>query len=222
VSRRTILTGALSIVRELVRGRGFRFTLRRAWGLYAWGEDRVVIVEHLFTGRALEPGSDSITFGRAAAKDLAELPLLARRRAARILPLLEQGNCWLHVARDGDRLVGYRFATQGYWGHGVLAKVIRPAADQVYIEDIFVHPDYRGRNIAGRLVVAQNFDLMAFGIRGALGSVSVDNIASLRMRRDGARPILFLDSRRRLFYHRCTVSPTMPPDIQRILDEVGS
>lgn len=182
----------------------------------------MVIVEYLFTGRALEPGSDSITFGRAAAKDLAALPLLARRRAARILPLLEQGNCWLHVARDGDRLVGYRFATQGYWGHGVLAKVIRPADDQVYIEDIFVHPDYRGRNIAGRLVVAQNVDLMAFGIRGALGSVSVDNSASLRMRRGGARPILFLDSRRRLFYHRCTVSPTMPPDIQRILDEVGS
>ena len=90
---------------------------------------------------------------RTTAKDLAELPLLARRRAARIVPLIERGDCWLHVARDGDRLVGYRFATRGYWGHGVLARFIRPAPDQVYIEDVFVNPDAWGRGI-GKAIFA--------------------------------------------------------------------
>lgn len=218
----TPISRALRTTWDVVSRQGLWSTLGRAWRLYAWNHERVVILEYVLTGRAPELGSDGITFRRAEATDLAELPLLERRRTARILRFLEQGNCWLHVARDGDRLVAYRFATQGFWGHGVLAKVIRPAADQVYIHDIFVHPDYRGRDIAGRLADAQNRDLMAFGIRGALGSVSVDNIASLRHRRSGARPTLFLDSRRRLFYHRCTVSPTMPPDIQRILDRATS
>ena len=71
-----------------------------------------MVIEYIFAGRALEPQSDGITFGRATAKDLAELPSLARRRAARIVPLIERGDCWLHVARDGDRLVGYRFASR--------------------------------------------------------------------------------------------------------------
>lgn len=217
--------GALRAVWYAMRDpRRIGATLGKAWRLYGWGEDRVVVFEYIFAGAgsAFEPQPDGITLGPATTKDLAELSALDSRGAPRILSIIEQDDGWLHVARDGERLVGYRFATRRYWGYGVRTKVIRPAADQVYIDGIFVHPDYRGRDIAGRLVVAQNHDLIASGIRGALGSVSVDNVASLRHRRTGSRPILFLDSRRRLFYHRWSVSPTMPPDIQRILDEVGS
>lgn len=219
---------ALRAARDVVRHRGVLSTLCHAWRLYAWGEDRVVIVEYVFTGgqspeRGVERRPDGITFGPATPRDLAELPLLDPHGARRILSIIERGDCWLHVARDGDRLVGYRFATRRYCGYGVPATVIRPAADQVFIDNVFVHPDYRGRDIAGCLVVAQNPDLMASGIRGALGAVSVGNVASLRHRRTGARPTLFLESRRRLFYRRCTVSPTLPSDIQRMLDgKVGS
>ena len=50
----------------------------------------MVIFEVAFTGRALEPGPDGITFGRATAKDLAALPALARRGAARLRALLDE------------------------------------------------------------------------------------------------------------------------------------
>lgn len=207
-----------------LRRHGFRSLLRRAWRRYVFGQDRVVVLAGAFTARVLvEPGSDGITFGRATEKDLAALSMLARGRAARIQNLLGQGDCWLHVARDGGRLVGYRFATRGYWGYGVLAKIIRVRADQVYIEDLFVHPDYRGRNVGLRLVACQNLNLMTLGFREDIAAVSATNVASLRLAfRLGWRPVFYVDSSRWLFYHRSTVSTALPPEIRWMVDEVGS
>ena len=209
--------GLLLAAWDTLRHRGLRRVVRRVWRRYVYGDDRVIVFVVPITGRAFDPGPDGMTFGPATARDIAALPSLNRDEGRRIQTLLQQGACWLHVARDGDRLAGYRFATRGYWGHGVLARIIEVGADHVYMDGVFVHPDYRGRHIGNRLIASQNVDLLALGFRGYVGAVWAENVASLRLQR-GSRPVLFVESSRRLFRHRCTISRTMPPDIQRILD----
>lgn len=199
----------------------FRFLLRRVWH-QCYGQDRVVIFVGSLADSAGAPPPDGITFRSATAKDLLGLPSLSPQ-ARRIQALLAEDECWLHVAHDGDRLVGYRFVTHGFWGHGVLANIVRLEADQVYVDDIVVHPDYRRHKIGHRLIASQDQDLLGFGFREYVAAVSADNVASLRLTlRARGRPVLFVDSIRRLLYYRRTVSPTMPPDIQRIVDEVRS
>lgn len=213
--------GPLLAAWEAFRRHGLQGVAGRVWRRYVHGDDRIIVFVVPLDGRPFDPGPDGIAFRPATAEDVAALPSVDPDAAPRIQALLRRGDCWLHVARDGGRLVGYRFATRGYWGHGVLASIIEVGADQVYADGVFVHPDYRGRRIGNRLIAAQNVDLFSLGIRGFIGAVWADNVASLRLQR-GSRPVFFVESSRRLFRHRCTVSPTMPPEIQRILDAVPS
>jgi GNAT superfamily N-acetyltransferase len=214
--------GLLGAAWTIVRLRGLGVVVRQAWRRWGWGDDRLVVFVGPIMALEVKPGLDGLTLRQATASDLESLRSLRLSAPAieRIRTSIGRGDCWLQLADDGTRLVGYRLMTRGYWGYGVLAKVLRIEPHQVYVEGIFVRSRYRGHNLGHRLIASQNVHLIEAGFREYVAAVAADNTPSLRLtRRAGGRPVLFLDSRRRLFYHRCTVSPTMPPEVQRILDE---
>lgn len=204
----------------LWRSRGLRFLVRRAWRRYAWGRDRLVVLVGPLARTA--PVAERITFGPATAADLDALDSLSRR-ATWIRTLLAEGEGWLHVARDGERLVGYRFATRGIPGAGILARAVRLERHQAYVEDILVDPAYRRRDIGHGLVVSQNAHLLDLGFREFVAAVALENVASLRLTMlGGARPVLFVDSRRRLLVRRLTLSPALPAAVQRLADDLAA
>jgi GNAT superfamily N-acetyltransferase len=194
--------------------------LGKVWYRYIDGRDRVVIFVGTLAGAPVEPGSDGITVRQATGDDVAALRLLAANPGTRRIPrLLSVGDGWLHVARHDNRLVGYRCAMRRFTGPSWLSGVVRLETTQVYIDHIFVDPEYRRHNIAQRISDAQNLDLLAMGIHQHLSVVRANNVPALRLTLlRGARPVLYVDSRRRWFVHRRTVTSVMPPRVQRLVD----
>lgn len=189
--------------------------LRAVWRLGVYGRQRVVILAgRLPPNCPLGPAPDDITFRRATVEDLDAM--------AALRVYVADGE-WLHVARDRGRVVGFRRTARSFPA-GMLAAVIPPEPHRLFSRETFVHPGYRHRGVGLRLTVAADRDLAQLtGAREIVHPVDADNLASIRMfLRKGARPIRFVDAFRCLRSHRYTVSLTMPPEIQRILDEVGS
>jgi GNAT superfamily N-acetyltransferase len=215
--------GVLAETRVFLAGRGWRDSLYAVARLAAYKRGRLVVIKAQLAGPPLDAGSDGLVFRQARAEDLDALETLVPcQRADRLRAFSMQGH-WLHVARDGDRLVGFRHVSPDLSPRGILAAVVPMRADQVYTHDLFIHPDYRNRNVGRRLAVAQDRHLAALGFNEMLSAVDLDNVASLRMSfRKGSRPVCVVSYRRILLYRRCAVSPTLPPAVQAILDEVGA
>lgn len=213
--------GVLAETRSFLAGRRWRDSLSALIGLAAYKRGRIVVIEAQLAGPPFDPGSDGLVFRPAGAEDLDALESLAfAHRARRLRAFIGQGH-WLHVARDGDRIVGFRHVSPDLSPRGVLAAVVPMRPDQVYTHDLLVHPDYRNRNVGRRLAVAQDRHLAALGFKEMLSAVDLENLASLRMSfRKGSRPVCVVSYRRMLLYRRCAVSPTLPPAVRAILDEV--
>jgi GNAT superfamily N-acetyltransferase len=206
----------------VLRTRGPCFALKRAWRRYGFGRDGFVILVAPLRAHVGTSLPNGMTVAAATPTDLRALASLASD-AKRIQAVLDGGGGWLHVARDGDRLIGYRLATREFHGFGILANVMRLEPGQVYIDHIFVHPDYRRQHVGRQLMAVQNADLLRLGIREYVAATRADNVPSLRLTlQGGGRPLLFVDSVRRFFYHRRHVSRTMPRGVRRLIDEVRS
>lgn len=204
----------------VLRSRGPWFVVRRAWRRYGYGRDRLVVLAGPLTAHAGSSLPAGMTVGVATTTELVGLASLAPN-ARQIQALLDRREGWLHVARDGPRLIGYRFVTRGFRELGVLSNVIRLEPGQVYVDHIFVAPEYRRQHVARELLAVQNADLLRLGFREYVAAISPDNVASLRLSlQGGARLLVFVESVRRFFHHRCHVSPTMPRRVQRLVEEV--
>ena len=214
--------GLLAATRSYLAPRGLSGILRAAIRMTLYGRAHLIVIRSALAGPPFEPGSDGLVFRQATADDLAALETLApHHRADRLRACVAEAGEWLHVARDGDRIVGFRRVSRGISPRGVLATVLRPTPDQVYTQDLFVHPDYRNRSVGRRISLAQDRQLAAVGFKEMLSSVDADNLASLRMSfRKGSRPVCVVSYFRLLFYRRLVVSRTLPHDVQRLLDEV--
>lgn len=217
LERRTLTTMVLRRTGRAwayVRLHGLSAAVRAVWRLHIYGRRRIVILATGLAGPPPDPPPDGITIRAATADDLAALPTL---RA-----FVRDGQ-WLHVARDGDRIVGFRRVARSFPARNMLSAVAPPEPHRVFTQETFVHPDYRRHGLGVRLSVAQDRHLSGVaGAREIVTAVDAHNVASLRMNfRKGARPICFVESFRCLFYHRYTVSRTMPPDVQQLMDEAG-
>lgn len=202
--------------------RGLRKLLRRLWRRYVDGHDEVVVFVNTLSASPLVLATGGVVVRPATDDDVATLASTATDPSTRRIPrLLERGQGWVHVAAHDGRLVGYRCAMRRFTGPRWLSSVVRLEPDQVYVDHIFVDAAYRGHNVAQALSSAQSRDLAALGFRGYLSVIKSSNLPSIRLTlRRGARPSLFVRSRRRLFVHRLRVSPVMPPEIQALVEEV--
>jgi GNAT superfamily N-acetyltransferase len=194
-----------------LRLHGLRATLRAIWRLHVYGRRRFVVLATSIPGF---PGSEAngIVFGPATAADLARLPALRT--------FVEAGE-WVHVARHGDRIVGFRRMARSFPPRGGLSGLVPPDARRLFTLETFVHPAYRQRGLGLRLSAAQDRHLAeATGAREIVTAVDADNLASLRMNfRKGARPVCFVEAVRLLLYSRYRVSARVPRDVEHILDD---
>lgn len=190
---------------------GFQATLHAVWRLHVYGRQRVVILAARLADDALDLAPAGIVFRLAIDDDLAALPALR---------VYADDGEWVHVARDGDRVVAFRRAARDFPA-GMLAAVIQPAAGRLFTRETFVAADRRHRGLGIRLSVAADRDLVRRAkAREIITAVDASNFPALRMfLRKGARPIAFVDAFRCLRYHRYTVSTAMPPDVQSVVDE---
>ena len=190
--------------------------LRAVWRLGVYGRQRVVILAgRLPPDCPLGPAPDDITFRRATVEDL---DAMAARRV-----YVADGE-WLHVARDRGRVVGFRRTARSFPA-GMLAAVIPPEPHRLLGRETFVHPGYRRhRGLGLRLTVAaaiwRNSPARERSSTPWMPIISRRSACSFG--RAPAQSIRFVEAFRCLRSHRYTVSLTMPPEIQRILDEVGS
>ena len=193
---------------------GARATIGAVWRLHVYSRRRIVILSVRLAGPPPDLPPEGITFRPATEDDLAALPMLQA--------FVADGQ-WLHVARDGDRIVGFRRVARGFPPRSGLSHVIPPEPHRLFTQETFVRPDYRGQGLGFRLSTAQDRHLARIaGAREIVTAVDADNVASLRMNfRKGARPICFVDSFRCLLYRRSTVSPTLPIDVQELMCEAG-
>ena len=189
---------------------GLRTSLRTIWRLHVYGRSRVVFFAKPIAQATPDQGADGITFGPATAEDLAAMPAL---RA------FDHDGPWLWVARHSGRVVGYRRVATRF-PDGMLDAVAPARPGRVFIIEVFVRPEYRQHRVAMRLVREQDGRLaQTLGATEAVASVDASNVASLRLTlRLGYRPIAFVDAFRCLRRNRYTVSTTMPPDVQHIVD----
>jgi GNAT superfamily N-acetyltransferase len=187
-----------------------RTSLRTIWRLHVCGRSRVVLLAGPIGSATPDQGADGITFGPATAEDLAAMPAL---RA------FDHDAPWLWVARHGGRVVGYRRSATRFPG-GMLDAAAPARPGRVFTVEVFVRPEYRQHRVAVRLGREQNSHLaQTLGATEAVASVDASNVASLRLTlRLGYRPIAFVDAFRCLRRHRYTVSATMPPDVQHVVD----
>ena len=193
---------------------GLVATIRAVWRLYVYSRRRIVILTARPAGSSPDPPLDGITFRPATGDDLAALPALRT--------FLTEGQ-WLHVARAGDRIVAFRRIGRAFPRRSGLSGIVPSQTHRVFTQETFVHPDYRGRSLGLQLSIAQDRHLaQVVGVSEIVTAVDADNLASLRMNfRKGARPVCFVDSFRCLLYHRSTVSPTVPPDVLKVMYEVA-
>src|SRR5262245_59440334 len=199
---------------------GLRETLRRM----VYRHRGVVIIKATLAGPPFDPGADGLVFREATADDLAALGTLAPFHGAdQLRAFVKEDGERLHIARDGGRIVGFRRVSRTLSQRWFLARVLHLTPEQVWTKDLFVHPDYRNRNVGRRLALAQDRALAGCGFKEMLSSVDIDNVASLRMSfRKGSRPVCVVSYHRLLFYQRCDVSRSLPPEVRTILNEVVS
>jgi GNAT superfamily N-acetyltransferase len=216
--------GVLNEMPRFLARHGLRKTLRAVGRRMVYARTRVVIINSTLAGPPFDPGADGLVFREATADDLAALDTLAPfHQADQLRAFVEEDGERLHIARDGGRIVGFRRVSRNLSQRGILARVLHLTPEQVVTADLFVHPDYRNRNVGRRLALAQDRALAGCGFKEMLSGVDIDNVASLRMSfRKGSRPVCVVSYHRLLFYQRCDVSRSLPPEVQRILDEVVS
>lgn len=208
------MLGVLRYAWALLKGQGARALLRRAWR-----RDRYVVFMAPMN-LAVDP-ANRMTFHETTPRDLADLCALAPHEFDRIQSLRSGG--WLHLARVGQRVVGYRLTLRDVPGHSALARGIRLAAHQTYTDHIFVDPAHRAQGIGRRLSLWQNRALAMRGFTENIEAIAPNNVAAVRSAlRRRSRPILFVEATRRLVWVRCTTSTVMPPDVQRILEEAAN
>ena len=192
------------------RVHGLRTSLRTIWRLHVYGRSRIVLFAGPIGPATPDHGADGITFGPATTEDLAAMPAL---RA------FDHDAPWLWVARHSGRVVGYRRVATRF-PDGMLEAVAPARPGRIFTVEVFVSPEYREHRVALRLGREHNWHLaQTVGATEAVSCVDASNVASLRLTlRVGYRPIAFVDTFRCLRRHRYTVSPTMPPDVQHVVD----
>lgn len=215
-------TGSLQYAWRLLEVRGFRATFDALIRTLRYNRGRWVVTEKILPGPPIELApDDAIVVRRATDDDLQCLDSLRPHRNPDTLRArVRHDGCILCVARDGDRIVAFRLATPQltpYLRFLGLDRFLRLGEDDLFVQEIFTHPDYRKRGIALRLSLVSEQLFAELGYRRYVTLTRPNNVASLRLAfRRGSRPILYVRHAQFLFYRRFEVSEELPPKVAEL------
>ena len=212
----------VSLAWRFVKGRGVWATLRVLAQLFGHGRRDWIVTEGLLPGPPPEPDPGGIVFREATDEDLGYLDSLTPHRRPEVLRArIRDDGCLLYVARDGRRIVAFRLvgpAPTHYARFLRLDQFLQLAGNDLFVHEVFTHPDYRNRGIGRRLSLASDQLLVERGCRRHVSLIRIRNLPSLRMAfRKGTRPILHISSVGFLFFRRYRVSRTMPARVLAVL-----
>jgi hypothetical protein len=94
-------------------------------------------------------------------------------------PYVEHDRDWLFVACHGDRIVATRRVSRVV-RDGVMSRVVRLGAHQLWAADVFCVPEFRNRGIGRRLQLFGNRYLGRLGYTELFGAIAAANTASIR------------------------------------------
>jgi len=191
---------------RLLKSRGLRYGLYRAWTCYVFGSKTWIVFGVDLEGPPAPVGSDGIVCRPFAPSDAGSLDAFEpHARASTILAQLEEG-CWVDLAFDKGQPVAFRVVSSQGPRYPPLGRLMTLEPHQVYVVYSFCLPAYRGRGIATRLGLAMDRRLAAAGYRELVAASPLYNTASIRLQMGkGYRPISRLSFRRSLSYARYAV-----------------
>jgi GNAT superfamily N-acetyltransferase len=130
------------------------------------------------------PGDAAFICRLAALEDLASLVRAfgSYARPTRLRRWLERDDCWVLVAFDGIRPIGFHALSRTVPEDPVLPP-LRLAPNQIWIDEMFVRPEYRRRGVTLDLQVRRAALLRSLGYDEVGSKIDEDNGPSLRYNR---------------------------------------
>lgn len=166
---------------ETARLRGACWTARALCRRLVYSCRRAYFFETPIEVPAEPTGDDPLEYRLATRDDLERLtvfqPYVVR---SRLRAWLERDDTWVLLALDGGQPVAFYCYSAAPPARDAVLPPIRLAPNQVWIAEVYVRPEYRGRHVSLRIREHRNRLLRASGYEETVSKVDETNYPSLK------------------------------------------
>jgi len=177
---RSVTPSRLTMLRDYVRSRGLRGTLRRLFTAFVFHREHLVLYY-----KSMEQDVQRVvpkihgSMRRATLEDLDRLAVFAHHYTAeQFRRWIEQG--WAWVFEHDGKLIAYRVVTRELPAVGAPSELVKLEPTDVWVVNMYTLPEYQGLRVQAALISHVLAENRALGFRREISMGRLDNESSRR------------------------------------------